>query len=226
MKKNKLFVTVLLLGAAVTASAQTALWDSTFRPANYELKIDQFKSFRNSHKDIIFLGNSIMANTDWAELLNSSKVKNRGISGDTTPGILQRLSEVTEGKPAKIFLLIGINDISRNFPDQLILENYREIVSRIQKESPRTKIYLHTLMPVNHTFEKFRNHYGKDEHILLINEAIRKMGDNRKIFLIDLYPQFLDENNRLIAEFTHDGLHLTSKGYQHWAKILNAGKYL
>jgi len=167
-----------------------------------------------------------MANTDWAELLQSSNVKNRGISGDISFGILERLKDITDTKPAKIFLLIGINDISRNIPDQQILKNYSKIVSRIRSESPRTKIYLHTLMPVNYTFEKFKNHYGKDEHILFVNEAIRKMADQKMIFVIDLYPHFLDENKRMKVELTHDGLHLTSAGYQVWAKLLLEGNYL
>ncbi|MGB4400375.1 MAG: GDSL-type esterase/lipase family protein, partial [Daejeonella sp.] len=79
----------------------------------------------------------------------------------------------------------------------------------------------HTLMPVNHTFNKFPNHYGKDEHILFVNDAIRKMADNKNVFVIDLYPAFLDSDKRLISEYTHDGLHLTAAGYQHWARILN-----
>jgi len=226
MKNIKILIIVLLLGSGNSANAQKAAWDSTYRPATYSIKIDQFKSYKSSTKDIIFLGNSIMANTDWSELLQSSKVKNRGISGDITFGILERLKDITDTKPSKIFLLIGINDISRNIPDQQILKNYHKIVSRIRAESPSTRIFLHTLMPVNHTFEKFKNHYGKDEHILNINEAIRKMADNKMIFVIDLYPHFLDENKRMKAELTHDGLHLTAAGYQLWTEILLEGKYL
>ena len=55
---------------------------------------------------------------------------------------------------------------------------------------------------------------------------IRKMADNKKIFVIDLYPHFLDENKLMKAEYTHDGLHLTAAGYQLWAKILEEGRYL
>lgn len=226
MKNIKTLLSILFICAGVTANAQNAVWDSTFRPATYSIKIDQFKSYKSSTKDIIFLGNSIVANTDWSELLHSSKVKNRGISGDISYGILERLKDITDTKPAKMFLLIGINDISRNIPDEQVLKNYHKIVNRIRAEAPATKIYLHTLMPVNHTFEKFKNHYGKDEHILYINEAIRKMADNKMIYVIDLHPHFLDENKRMKAELTHDGLHLTAAGYLVWAKILQDGKYL
>jgi lysophospholipase L1-like esterase len=226
MKPIKLVILIALISSGLSAYAQKAVWDSTFRPATFSIKAEQFKSYKSSSKDIIFLGNSIMANTDWAELLQSSNVKNRGISGDISYGILERLKDITDTKPAKIFLLIGINDISRNIPDEQILNNFTKIVSRIRSESPGTKIYLHTLMPVNYTFEKFKNHYGKDEHILFVNEAIREMADQKMVYVIDLYPHFLDENKRMKVELTHDGLHLTAAGYQLWAKLLREGNYL
>jgi lysophospholipase L1-like esterase len=226
MKRLIIFAILLHVVYVNSALAQTAVWDSAFRPPAYNIKLDQFRSYKSSRKDFIFLGNSITANTDWSELLSDRRAKNRGISADITFGVLERLGDITKGNPAKIFLLIGINDISRNIPDTLIIRNYNQIINRIRSESPRTKIYIHTLMPVNHTFKRFPNHYGKDKHILFVNDAIRKLIDNKHVFVIDLYPAFLDKNNRLISEFTHDGLHLTAAGYQNWVKILRAGKYL
>src|SRR6478736_1622024 len=114
-------VMILLMGSC--AQAQTK-WDSTYRPGNYAQRVANFRSYPNSEKDIIFLGNSITDYTDWNELLQLPEARNRGISGDITFGILERLDEVTEGKPAKIFILIGINDIARNIPDSVILNNY------------------------------------------------------------------------------------------------------
>jgi lysophospholipase L1-like esterase len=209
-----------------TAWSQAAPWDSTYRPGIFQLKVDQFKSYPNSRKDIIFLGNSITDGVDWVELVGNRHAKNRGISGDITFGVLQRLDEVMEGKPAKVFILIGINDIARNIPDAVILQNFQRMVARIKKGSPGTKIYLHTLMPVNSSFGKFPNHYNKDGHILAVNQGLRELAAREKVFLVDLYPAFLDNQNRLEAAYTHDGLHLTAKGYQKWAEVLQAGKYL
>jgi lysophospholipase L1-like esterase len=209
-----------------TAWSQAAPWDSTYRPGIFQLKVDQFKSYPNSRKDIIFLGNSITDGVDWVELVGNRHAKNRGISGDITFGVLQRLDEVMEGKPAKVFILIGINDIARNIPDAVILQNFQRMVARIKKGSPGTKIYLHTLMPVNSSFGKFPNHYNKDGHILAVNQGLRELAAREKVFLVDLYPAFLDNQSRLEAAYTHDGLHLTAKGYQKWAEVLQAGKYL
>lgn len=209
-----------------TGWSQAAKWDSTHRPGIFRLKVEQFRSYPDSRKDIVFLGNSITAGVDWVELVGNRHARNRGISGDITFGVLERLDEVIAGKPAKVFLLIGINDISRNVPDAVILQNYQRMVSRIKKGSPRTRIYLQTLLPVNSSFGKFPNHYHKDQHILAVNQGLRELADREKVTLVDLYPAFLDEQNRLVATYTHDGLHLTALGYQKWAEVLKKGKYL
>ncbi len=224
--KTSLFPFVFFVMLIQTAAAQEKKWDSTFRPNNWALKAGLFKSFPDSKKDIVFLGNSITAGVDWNELLGLKNVRNRGISGDITFGVLQRLDEVIEGKPKKVFILIGINDISRNIPDSLIISNYHKMVNRIQAGSPKTKIYLQTLMPVNNTFTQFKNHYNKDVHIATINAALKNIAAQYGLTLIDIHPHFMDGEGRLRKDFTEDGLHLNAAGYQHWARMLKNGKYL
>jgi lysophospholipase L1-like esterase len=201
--------------------AQTPAYDTGFRPNNYALKVGQFKSYPHSAKDIVFLGNSITANVEWRELLGMENIKNRGISGDISFGILERLDEVIDGKPAKVFILIGINDVSRNIPDEIIVANYRKIISRIQQGSPQTKIYFHTLLPVNNEFTQFKNHYNKDEHIAFLNSSLKTIAAETKITLIDLHPNFLDANGKLDKKYTIDGLHINAEGYKVWAKLLS-----
>ena len=227
-KSNALKICVLLISLLITniAYSQSTSWDSTFRPASYDVKVAQFKSYANSPDDIIFLGNSITANTDWSELLGMPNIKNRGISGDITFGIIERLHEVVEGKPAKVFILIGVNDISRNIPHNYIVENYRKIVKGIKAGSPETKIYIQTLLPTNNTYDKFKNHYNKDEKILAVNQAIKDIASSENITLIDLYPHFLDSEKKLDKKYTIDGLHLSALGYMKWKEVLEKGGYL
>jgi lysophospholipase L1-like esterase len=222
--KKLLFFSLALFFLVNQTHAQVVKWDSTYRPSNFELKVEQFKSYPNAQTDIVFLGNSITAGVDWVELLGNPNIKNRGISGDISFGVLERLSEVTEGKPAKVFLLIGINDISRNIPDSLIINNYYRIVKQIKKESPATKIYLQTVFPVNNTFTQFKNHYNKDEHIAAVNAGLKKLAAEEKAILIDTHKIFLDADGRMKKEYTHDGLHLKAAGYAVWAQLLK--KYL
>ncbi|ARS37827.1 GDSL-type esterase/lipase family protein [Pontibacter actiniarum] len=216
----------VLWGTSAAVAQEAAAWDSTYRPSTYQVQVDQFRAYPNSRKDIVFLGNSITAHPNWNELLGLKNARNRGISGDITYGVLERLDEVTEGKPAKVFLLIGINDISRNIPDSLILQNYKKIVRRVKTESPSTKLYIQTILPTNNTFTKFKKHYNKEEHVFWLNEALKQLAADENVTLIDLYPAFTDGEGRLVEAYTHDGLHLTHLGYQKWAELLQKGKYL
>ncbi len=221
---KKIFYISIFLSIIVSAQAQQ--WDSTHRPNNFKLKVDQFRSYPNSEKDIVFLGNSITAGIEWNELLGRTDIRNRGISGDITFGVLERLDEVIEGRPAKVFILIGINDISRNIPDSLILRNFQWMVQRIKSGSPQTKIYLQTLLPVNNEFTQFKNHYNKDEHIFYVNDQLVKLAEKEKLTLVDLFPHFLNSDKKLEKKYTYDGLHLNAEGYHHWKNLLLKGKYL
>lgn len=236
MKKILLsFVPVLLFAATVFAQTTPAAkpptvyppgyMDTTYRPKITKDQLAKFAADPVKPGDFVFFGNSITAHGDWAKLFNDPRCKNRGISGDLSFGLLERMDEIIAGKPAKIFILIGINDISRNVPDSLIIRNHKRMIARIRNESPATQIYFCTILPVNASFGKSPNHYGKDEHILAINKAI-KTYKAKKVKVIDLYPQFLDADNHLKAEYTADGLHPNDAGYQAWVKFFEKEGYL
>ncbi|NCI48439.1 sialate O-acetylesterase [Sediminibacterium roseum] len=223
---KRIALLIAFVSVVCAATSQTPAYDTTFRPNNYALKVEQFKSYPHSTSDIVFLGNSITANVEWRELLDMPNIKNRGISGDISFGVLERLDEVINGKPAKVFVLIGINDISRNIPDEMIVANYRKIISRIRQGSPETKIYFHTLLPVNNEFTQFKNHYNKDEHIAFLNSSLQAIAKETNITLIDLHPILMDANGKLDKKYTIDGLHINAEGYKKWAAVLKGSGVL
>jgi lysophospholipase L1-like esterase len=220
-------LSLLLAGfLAGPCSSQETGWDSTYRPPEYASRLEELWSQPHSSKDIVFLGNSITYYTKWAELLNSPHAKNKGISGDISFGVLGRLDEVIEGQPAKVFILIGINDLARNVPVDVILQNYQRIISRIRSGSPSTRIYFQTLLPTNINFRKAYRHYNVGEQILQVNEGLKELSEKQDIVLIDLYDQFADEKNQLKTAYTYDGVHLSDEGKEKWVEILKRGKYL
>ena len=226
MKINKFFLILWITVFGLFGRTQAQVYDSTYRPKRFKEQLAKFNAEPITKNEYVFLGNSITAGTDWSRLLILPQARNRGIPGDITFGVLERLQEVIDRKPAKVFILIGINDISRNIPDSVILRNHKKIIERIREGSKKTQIYVYTLLPVNASFEKYKKtHFGKDEHILFINNEIRKYVA-KKVSVIDLYPHFLDENNMMRKELTTDGLHLNSEGYKVWADILHNGGYL
>lgn len=200
--------------------------DSVSRTNVYYPMLEAFKYHGLSEGDIVFLGNSITFWADWPTLLSVDHIKNRGIPGDNTFGVRERLNEVTGAKPAKVFVLIGINDVAANIPDGMILRNYRCIIRQIKRETPKTVVYFQTLLPTNEDFDKAPNHYRKDAHIRYINRRLKEICEEENIVFIDLYTHFVDMHGKLKSEYTWDGVHLTIKGYLHWVELLANAGYL
>lgn len=179
-----------------------------------------FSKLTITPKDIVFIGNSITNGTEWNELFPRKHVKNRGISGDTSEGVYDRLDPVVKGKPAKIFILIGINDISRGIEVETIVQNMKRIVEKIQTESPKTKIYIQSILPVNPDFGMFKGHQ-KPQLIKEINQQYQNIAKEYKVNYINLYPHFLEEGtDRMNEKYTNDGLHLLGEGYLLWSEII------
>ncbi len=169
---------------------------------------------------VVFLGNSITEGGDWRTLLGDSTVVNRGIGGDITFGVLKRLDEVIRRKPAKLFLLIGINDVAKDIPDVVIADNVRKIVQEVQARSPGTALYVQSVLPVNPEVPGFPQHYDKQEHVTNVNRLLRLVAESTRARFLDLVPVFVDERGRLDARYTGDGLHLNEAGYRQWAEFL------
>lgn len=195
-------------------------------PEHYWVRMEKFKKETNIQGKTVFLGNSITEGGNWKKLLKDSSIINRGISGDNTFGVIARMDEIIKLKPAKIFILIGTNDLSKRIPDEVIIENIFSIVSKIKAGSPKTKIFVQSILPVNETVEKFPQQFNNESHIRIINDQLSRYAERLRYTYIDLYAKFLDDQGKLKASYTFDGLHLNASGYQHWVGILKSLKYL
>jgi lysophospholipase L1-like esterase len=222
----KSFLITCLLFITITAFSQRT-WDTIPNlPELYKKRVALFEKEPIVKGKILFLGNSITQGGDWKKLLKDSTVINRGIGGDITFGILKRLDDVTKRQPSKLFLLIGINDISKAIPDEVIIENMFSIISKIKVSSAETEIYVQSILPLNPTFENFPENYNKGEHVTIINLQLQKYADRMKYTFVDLHSKFVDKDNQLDAKYSTDGLHLNAAGYTHWVSILKTLKYL
>jgi lysophospholipase L1-like esterase len=182
----------------------------------YHQKKSLFEKLPDSPREIVFLGDSITDGGHWAELFGNSRMINRGISGDVTAGVILRLEEVTRAHPAKIFLMIGINDLARGKSVMEIADNIQTIVKKVKNASPRTELYLQSLLPVNGDFPYFPDHTSQADDILKVNARLKKMAQAYALVFVDLYSFFSDEKGKLKPEYTNDGLHLTGSGYLLW----------
>lgn len=174
------------------------------------------------NKDIVMLGNSLTENGgDWAARLGNKNVRNRGIIGDEVMGVYDRLHQILPGHPAKLFLLIGVNDVSHDLTTDTIVGMIRVTVERIQKESPDTKLYLQSLLPINESFGRYKRLAGKTNMIPEINKQLEELAKEKGLTYINLFPLFTEKgSNVLRAELTTDGLHLKEEGYKIWGKAI------
>ena len=173
-------------------------------------------------KDIVMLGNSLTeGGGDWGKRLGKENVINRGISGDEVMGVYDRLHQILPGKPAKLFLLIGVNDVSHDLSTDSIVYRIDQTLARIQKESPDTKVYLQSLLPINESFNRYKRLTNKTYQIPEINARLEALAKEKKITFIDLFPLFVEKGtNVLRKELTNDGLHLNDKGYEIWVNAI------
>ena len=124
------FLIIMFFFIVVQKSLSQTTYDTTYASTYYQQKVTLFQLLPDTKHEIIFLGNSITDIGEWAEIWQNKNVKNRGISSDNTFGVLARLDEVVSSKPAKIFIMIGINDIAKDTPDSVVISNYQKIIWR------------------------------------------------------------------------------------------------
>ena len=184
---------------------------------NYKHVINNFKKNPLKFNQIVFLGNSITAEGgNWGEKLNYTNIRNRGIAGDVTDGVLARIDEIIYFKSKAVFLLIGINDLwnfSPGIPStKYISNNILKIAKEIKKESPETQVYVQTILPTAKSIFV--------ESINKINNTIKSKSSKFNFTVIDLHSHFENNDGLIKKELTTDGIHLNSKGYQVWIEIV------
>jgi len=170
-----------------------------------------YKVLPINKNDIVFIGDCHTQKFDVAEFFNKTNIKNRGIDGDVTEGVLLRLSDITKGHPAKIFLQIGINDIFQRNDLIKAIPNYKRIVRRILEDRPETKIYVESILP-----SKFAN----PDTVIRYNRAIKQISRDNGLTYIDLYDKFNSSGSLKPIYDCGDLIHLNGNGYVLWSGIL------
>ena len=213
--KHILFSVILLM--TTQAFAQITGKFGTY----YDQRELLFESLPTSENDIIFLGNSITDGGEWAELFQNPNCKNRGISADITAGVLNRLETITQSHPAMVFLMIGTNDMNWGVSNDTIAMSIREIVQRIKRESPRTRIVVESILPVNDCYGYFSGHTKRYADVPIINGMLKAMAEEEGVTYLDLYSRFANEEGKMDPKYSNDGLHINGDGYQLWKEVVD-----
>ena len=240
MKKNKkitkkdiIYLSIIALLVVSTVVLSVLLVVANYKQQSFEHgeyyhnKVTSFgvQNANLSEGQIVFIGDSI---TDLYSLdsyysdLNRA-CYNRGIGGDTTQGVIDRLKvSIFDVNPSTIVLMIGTNDIDGGVPNETIIENYKIILSEINKNQPMVELYFVSVIPQNKDLESYTqlNVDKNNNTILTINEEIKKLCDEFGCTYIDLHSNLIDENGYLRKELSDDGIHLNANGFEIWTNLL------
>jgi lysophospholipase L1-like esterase len=170
-------------------------------------------------RTIVFLGDSITQG--WHDNFDNAfpelRLANRGISGDTTRGVLIRLQEdVIALNPAAVVLLIGTNDLDEkgNTP-WTIASNFRLIIEALKKHNPAMPVVVCQVMPSSP--EKNRPAHLIRRINQLYQEAV---ADQAQVTMVDTWKLFAGPQNDATPDLFPDLLHPNNAGYAKWAAAL------
>lgn len=137
----------------------------------------------------------------------------RGVNGELTDEMAVRLGrEVMQLEPDAVIVLGGANDLGWGAPPESILQNLTTIYGHIRA---------HGALPVAVTVPSMR---GMDSMIpgrRALNRLITEYCRGNGIPCVDLFTATAEpDTGRLAAEYSNDGLHLSTEGYRMLARLV------
>lgn len=178
----------------------------------YERKVSSHKLLAGQQFDMLFLGDSLIDEAEWSQLLPAYKVANFGVNADTTEGMLGRLGTVTAVDVSSVFIMAGLNDIFQKVALEDTLNNYQVIVERLLQDGK--KVYLFSCLYLGSSFQ----HYTPK--VKQLNYYLQELAKSSEgIVYVDLnYSLALD--SQLNPSFTNDDHHLNGAAYQRWLALI------
>ncbi|WP_242059762.1 GDSL-type esterase/lipase family protein [Oscillatoria sp. FACHB-1407] len=164
---------------------------------------------QGSNRLTILLGDSLYLWYPSEQLAGDRFWLNQGISGDTTAGVLRRLSAFANTRPDTIHVMVGINDLRRGATDAEVINNSRQIMRQLRRNHPNAEIIIHSILPT-------RLAAIPSSRIHRINTTIAAIAKQERVDYLDLLGYFADAQGDLRRDLTTDGLHLNPRGYATW----------
>ena len=214
--------TILTIVACLLTVAQAMAQHVSYRStAHYNKRVDQFEVEGGiDSTSIVMLGNSLTENAkDWAQRIGTEKtVVNRGIIGDNTTGMAERLCQITPHHPRAIFLMAGINDMAGGTSSTDVASRVIALIEKIRQQSPQTVLFVQSILPINESNGRWKTLTDRTDDIPYANMLIRAYCQSNDIMFIDIFKRMTrGRSNELRQDLTTDGLHLSEQGYKIWA---------
>lgn len=213
MKKINFLLFITIFHLSVLAQQPEELDFSKAFKAGMERRADIFKVLATHNKCIEFVGGSIAEDCEWRELFNDSNIINRGIDGNTTIDVLNRMDELVRHSPSKVFLEIGTSDLGNGIRIDTIINNISEIAQYFSSVKSDSKIYIFSILPPGPDTMPGMNLISNND-VLALNAQLKALCEEYDMTYLDLYSSFLDENKTgLNTRLGRNNLKLSVAGY-------------
>jgi lysophospholipase L1-like esterase len=174
----------------------------------------------NDKETLIMLGDSLTEGWRWDSLKPEASVINLGVSGDSTMGVRCRLNRCAELKPKKIFLQVGINDLSQGRTPEEVAEGHFKIWRELAEKLPQAELSICSLTPINEKRLAWPSESLKNSRVEETNRLIKEAAEREGLIYVDLHAAMADGEGSLPDHMTDDGVHLARAAYEIWMKTL------
>lgn len=122
----------------------------------------------------------------------------------------------------KVYLSLGVNELGY-YDDNGFFASYCTAIDEIRRLQPNAVIYIQGLIPLNEG--QIEEHNGNrynltNDHLRVFNDLMRQAAEEKQVVFLDLYSEFVNENNELPEEASRDGVHLSKEYCQRWLAYL------
>lgn len=166
---------------------------------------------------ILFIGDSITSGLEVYSIIPDLKViANTGMS---SYNLVEHQEYIKELKPDKIFILLGLNDMSGSTENEKFFTNYGNFIKELQKALPETGIIVQAMFPVTKYVDE---NNGNVTNVIInaFNARLLKMANELNVIYVDVRSIFQDQNGYMRADISPDGIHFYTESYYTWMEKL------
>ncbi len=208
---RRLFFFLALLLLVASSIVSTFLIDSTKEGSAERRLSSQYMLLDVKQGDVVFVGDDVVAEGLWGELLPDLPVRNRGLSGQTSDELLASITALVEPGPAHLVINIGANDALRGYRSKRTLANIRELINLSRAISPGTEVVICSVLPLN----------GENsDTVISLNRKLEQLAMLHKATFVDIAALLLDAQGNYRPDLADRRMRLLGSAYAAWRDLL------
>lgn len=164
-------------------------------------------SLKEMYASTVVMGDSITEGFTAYDVLNANSVVSK--IGASLTDLDDQCEKLKEINPQAVFISYGMNDVINTAGDtETFIKEYKDLIKKIQKDVPDTKIFINSIFPVQ---QRAIDEKPALANIAAYDEALQKMCDELQIAYVD--------NTELVKDeyYDEDGIHFVAAFYPIWA---------